>query len=324
MGDEPGREGPTIVTPAEAEVVLLSKLSKRHTEYEDAIWELIRFYSETGQPDVAKSHTEHLMSLTESPERQAHYWLTLGRLAEQVGDFEAAVEHYTQASVLEPKLQEVSYFVHNNLAYSLIQLGRHSEAEPYCRMAVEIDPERHNAHKNLGLTLQAQGRHTEAAASLMNAVHANPFDGRALRHLEEMVEQIPEILETAPDLREQLSQAREADQSAARWLEERGQRMRDEAKELTPSERILIAFGRLMLNQGKKEFSVEQVRERLGSSEDVWDSDYAEAFRAMTNDREGADLSDKAELSGLLRSAGDDEFGLTEFGFETLSKIHDG
>ena len=60
-----------------------------------------------------------------------------------------------------------------------------SEAEPRCRAAIRIDPQRYNAHKNLGLSLEGLGRYAEAAQAFVEAVRAEASDPRALKHLEE-------------------------------------------------------------------------------------------------------------------------------------------
>jgi Flp pilus assembly protein TadD len=78
----------------------------------------------------------------------------------------------------------IGYFAYNNLGYCLIQLGHFAEAEALCRQAIRRDPHRQNAHKNLGLALVGQGRYPDAAWSLLAAVHAEPRDPRAVRHLE--------------------------------------------------------------------------------------------------------------------------------------------
>jgi Flp pilus assembly protein TadD len=94
----------------------------------------------------------------------------------------------------------VVYLLHNNRGYCLNVLQRHAEAEVDCRTAIAIDPTRHNAHKNLGLALAGQGRLAEAARCLLEADRRCPGDGRARRHLTELLTENPEILEAAPAL----------------------------------------------------------------------------------------------------------------------------
>ena len=113
-------------------------------------------------------------------EEQAAYFLYLGGAAEEKKDFEAAVKFYRRALALEPTHLDVWYFAHNNLGFSLNQLGRFSDGETFCRDAIRIDPSRSNGHKNLGLALAGQGQLPAAAHAYIAAINANPADTRSL------------------------------------------------------------------------------------------------------------------------------------------------
>jgi tetratricopeptide (TPR) repeat protein len=128
----------------------------------------------------------------------------MGQLAEQVGNFDAAVGFYLEARELNPESVATRYLIHNNLGYSLIQLGRFKEAEPLLEAAITIDPTRPNAFKNLGLTLRSQGKIPEAADYFVLATEANSADTRSLRHLEELIADHPEVLLAMPGLAENL------------------------------------------------------------------------------------------------------------------------
>ena len=78
-----------------------------------------------------------------------------------------AEQFYRQALSMEPTSSLLWYFIHNNLGFSLNQLGRFEEGETCCRRAIGINAQRSNGHKNLGLSLQGQGRYREAAESLL-------------------------------------------------------------------------------------------------------------------------------------------------------------
>jgi len=127
-----------------------------------------------------------------------------GAMREKEGDFVAAAVCYRQALSLKPTDERISYFSHNNLGYSLNQLGQYVDSEPFCRAAIKINPRRHNAHKNLGIALQGQGRLLEALESLMQAVELNPLDSRAGRHAFSLVSKHPELLEQRPAIRARL------------------------------------------------------------------------------------------------------------------------
>ena len=125
-------------------------------------------------------------------EEQAAYFLYLGGAAEQRKDFEAAVIFYQRALALEPMKLEVWYFAHNNLGFSLNQLGRFSDGEKFCRDAIRIDSNRSNGHKNLGLALAGQEHFPAAAHAYIAAINANPADTRSLVLLLKLLRSHPE------------------------------------------------------------------------------------------------------------------------------------
>jgi hypothetical protein len=62
------------VTAREAEVLIRSKISEKKREYEDAIWELVKFYSSTGRINEAGELIEELMeSFTCQQHRSLRY-----------------------------------------------------------------------------------------------------------------------------------------------------------------------------------------------------------------------------------------------------------
>jgi tetratricopeptide (TPR) repeat protein len=198
------------ISAEEAERMLLEKLDKCEAEFHDALWDLAYFYSKTGRQPLAQKFLERLIAITEDPEKQAGCYLGLGQLMEQMGNFEAAIAFYSQAFSLEPVNTPTWYFINNNLGYSLNQLSRFKEAEGYCRSAIRIDPERQNAFKNLGISLAGQGQFVEAARNYIMGVRANAADGRALRLLEELFAEHPELAAEIPDIAEQIQECRKA------------------------------------------------------------------------------------------------------------------
>ena len=124
---------------------------------------------------------------------------------EQAGDYRSALEAYLRAFELPQKSNGVWYYLNNNTAYCLNQTGQYQEAEKYCRAAIEIDPNRHNAYKNLGIALQNQGQYADAAKNFIRAAKMAPTDTRALAHLEDLIAaNHGEILKEIPDLLAQL------------------------------------------------------------------------------------------------------------------------
>ncbi len=194
--------------PSDPETHLRGRIQVAAQRLEDAITTLVRFYSARGRPDLALPHMDRLIRLAETGEQQARWYLGLGGLHERLHDFASAAEMYRRILPLEPADPIFWYFGHNNLGYCLIQLGQFAEAEGYCRRAIEIDPSRHNAHKNLGLALEGQGQHLEAARRFIAATMIWPRDPRALRHLEELLKEHPEIVEQDDELVAGLAECR--------------------------------------------------------------------------------------------------------------------
>jgi tetratricopeptide (TPR) repeat protein len=179
------------------------------------MWALICFYT-MSQAKAAKveDYIHRFLEQAEDPEHKGAAMLALGQYAERIGDFSTAVRHYRTAVSLEPCSTFLWYFIHNNLGYSLIQVGEHEQAVACLRTALKIDPSHSNAYKNLALALQALGELQEAAMLFVAATQVNASDGRSLRHLEELVESHPELLVDVPELGEQLEACRKAVQTA--------------------------------------------------------------------------------------------------------------
>jgi tetratricopeptide (TPR) repeat protein len=198
------------ISAEEAEHLLLEKLKKSEGEFQDAIWDLAYFYSRTGQQPVAQKYLERFIAITDDPEKRAGAYLGLGQLMEQVNNYEAAISFYSQAFSLEPENTPTWYLINNNLGYCLNILGRSAEAESYCRHAIEIDPERHNAYKNLGIALANQEHFAEASLNFIKALRANAADPRALKLLEQVFSEHPEIAGEIPDIEAQIRRCQEA------------------------------------------------------------------------------------------------------------------
>jgi tetratricopeptide (TPR) repeat protein len=207
----PGRR----VTAEEAEKFLLEKLKESGDDNEEALWNLAHFYSCSGRQPEAIKYVERLITATDDPEKQASYYLALGQLMEQMQDYAAAISYYSHAFSLEPINNPTWYLINNNLGYCLNHFKKHTEAEGYCRNAIRIDQERHNAYKNLGIALEGQGKYPEAAESYFKAVKANAGDPRAFGLLEKLVVEHPEIQEQLPDILDQLKRCQDAVRAVA-------------------------------------------------------------------------------------------------------------
>ena len=200
----------------EIEEMLLRKLKKavHQQEIESRMWDIASFYSKTGRQEIALKYVNQLVERMDDPGKAAGCYLAMGQLMEQIHDYKSAIEFYEQALMLEPDTKQVAYLVNNNIGYCLNYVGRYQEAEPYCRKAIAINPERHNAYKNLGISLEAQGHINEAAQCYIKAVQVNAHDPRALDHLENLIDNNRGIVSEIHDIKEHLEDCRKAVKAA--------------------------------------------------------------------------------------------------------------
>ena len=166
----------------------------------NAIRQVASQCAEAGDLDAASFYVAPLVPRLPDVEQQAAHLAWLGVLMERKADFEAATGYYRQAIQIEPSDSATWYFANNNLGYSLNQLKRYAEAEPFCRTAISVDATRYNAHKNLGVSLEGQSRLPEAIDSYVRATELAPGERRSLGHLKELLRRNPEVLNGHPDL----------------------------------------------------------------------------------------------------------------------------
>ena len=202
------------ITAEEAKDFLLKQLKERNGTCKKTLWQLARVYSKLKRHDEALNFIYKLLQLSDDKEENASFFLALGQLMEQTGDYQAAIEYYRGAFSLKPSNTGVWYLVNNNLGFCLNKLKRHGEAEGYLDAAVKIDPTRPNAYKNLGLCFMGRGDYVKAAEYFIFSVKADASDPRSLEHLEELLSDHPELLEDIPDLSEVLIKCRNAVKTA--------------------------------------------------------------------------------------------------------------
>lgn len=94
----------------------------------------------------------------------AHY--NLAYALAQRGDYQDAVEHYSEALSLRPDYIKA----HNNLANALAALGRTEEAASHFSEALRLDPGYPDAHFNLGSLLARQGKLDDGISHLTEAL----------------------------------------------------------------------------------------------------------------------------------------------------------
>jgi tetratricopeptide (TPR) repeat protein len=134
----------------------------------------------------------------------------MGQLQEQLGNFEAAARFYRGGLELRAGPGATWYWLNNNLGYSLVQLGRPSDALEFLEAAIAIDETRPNAHKNLGLAHERLGSYAMAVMCFVRATQANASDPRSLRHMDDLIAAHPEVLVDVPGLGETLTECRSA------------------------------------------------------------------------------------------------------------------
>ena len=219
----PPPEGEVVeLTAKEMERLLVKELQEAKADPTQPMWKLAIFYRSQGNLDRAIALFRDLLLRVTDLESKAQLIFSLGQTAEKASDFELAVRFYREALGMEPCSPFTWYFIHNNLGYSLNQLGRYAEGADYCRRAITISPQPPNAHKNLGLALTGLGRYREAAEAFIRATQANASDARSLRHLEALLTQHPELefefSKAVAACREAVAVARDAAEKAeAAW-----------------------------------------------------------------------------------------------------------
>ena len=157
-------------------------------------WKLAEFYAKANRHDLALQYLDKLVSRMKGDDAKCLLgYMRMGMLMEEVKDYKAAILYYTKVLTYQCTWSLNRYFMNNNIAYCLNQLGRYAEAETFCRNAIKIDPTLHNAYKNLGVSLEGQGRYHPAAECYSKAAMICPKDTRAEQHFEALWRRIREM-----------------------------------------------------------------------------------------------------------------------------------
>lgn len=173
------------------------------------------FYSRVGDQEKAYQFLKLWMKHTKKKAELAESLLMSGQLAEQIENYEAAIKFYQQGLTYQHQEQTISYFLNNNLAYCLNQLGQYKKAISFCEAAIRYDHTRANVYKNYGVSLAGLKRHGAAAKIWIKALHVDVSDTRALELLEELMRlHDQDIRQAIPDIDEQLTACRQAVASA--------------------------------------------------------------------------------------------------------------
>ena len=240
------------------------------------------YFVEVGYRAKVEERLALMRLLSISPREDAIYWLKRGSAMEGLQEFREAAEAYRKGAKIEHDDRKLNYFTRNNLGYSLVQLGEYIDAEQWCRKAIEIEWDQHNAHKNLGLALKGQGRYLEAAESLILSTKIWPHDRRAFDHLLEMLALDPDLGTAHPDLIEFVDTAAVVIENA---------RLIERAVHSPPSKRpalpkhlwILVAAVQVRVDTGRAVFTPEEIRLRIGAEKQAWELVYTPLLREMSS-----------------------------------------
>ena len=158
--------------------------------------------NELGKYDEAIAHYTEALRIRPNF-AEPHY--NLGTALVRQGKLKEAISHYTEALRIEPGHAEAS----NNLGEVLRQQERYDEAISYYSRALQLKPDYPEAHSNLGIALARQGKLKKAMAHFSEALRLQPDYAAAhfnlalalvrQERLEEAMAHFYEALRTQPD-----------------------------------------------------------------------------------------------------------------------------
>jgi tetratricopeptide (TPR) repeat protein len=142
----------------------------------------------------------------------------LGNFFKLDGQLERAAEHYAKALALDPRIEEVT----DNLAATLLELGRPAEAIALYERSLAEQPREATLHRNLASVLRTQGASERALEHLERAVELDPADEVARDQLVQLQLEHAALLAGRGDAAGALAHYRSAlvarpDVNAARW-----------------------------------------------------------------------------------------------------------
>lgn len=113
-------------------------------------------------------------------------------------DYEEVITQYKKALGVESvdrgkRWNPDAYWIHRELGYAYIQLGKPDEAIAACRAAVKLKPKESEAHLRLGMALQKKGRYQESVAACREALRIQPDRHGALNNLSWYLATCPDI-----------------------------------------------------------------------------------------------------------------------------------
>ena len=195
---------PPLVEPSvheqDTETLLLERLKNSQSESDYFRWLLfvVGFYRGIQKVDAATALLRRFIETSNSDDQKAHCHLTLGQIATDEQNFEAALKYFKTALGLNPQQKKIVYVLHNNTAYCLNMLHCYEEAEQHCRLAIEVSWMRASAYRNLGVSLKGQVKIVESMWALVEAAKLDVSDERARQLHRQVIEENPDVIVQCP------------------------------------------------------------------------------------------------------------------------------
>lgn len=152
-------------------------------------------YLALGKTDKAVTYLEKALEMNS---RFAWAHLNLGAALEKQRKFEEALDHYFEASWIEPYNREF----HNKLGTALAAQGRLEEAIAQYSEALRIKPDYAEAHFNLGIALGQQGKTNDAIREFRAAIRVKPDYAQAHHNLGSTLDEMGKIDEAIWEYRQ--------------------------------------------------------------------------------------------------------------------------
>lgn len=149
--------------------------AKNANPHPDEINRLITLFQQGNHIDAEST----ARSLIERFPRNGPAWKVLGAIHRQRGSYEEALSAMEMAVTSVPG----DYICLRNIAVLLSDLGRHAEAEDYCRKALAMNPDYADAHNTLSIALRSQNKLSEAERSCKWALKLKPDNPETLVNL---------------------------------------------------------------------------------------------------------------------------------------------
>lgn len=109
---------------------------------------------------------------------EAEEYFRKGYEAQMRGDLDAAISHYRRSIELCPTAE-----AHTFLAWAYSHQGNYDEAIRECKVAIQVDPYFGNPYNDIGAYLIELGRHDEAVPWLRKAMEAPRYEPRHFPHM---------------------------------------------------------------------------------------------------------------------------------------------